>query len=75
MLCAYILKRGKNKGKQCSVKGKTLFNAKWYCSRHYKMQQGIAKMILILLSMTVTFHLIVLMLSKKLAVGHLGKFS
>lgn len=36
MSCEFILRRGKNKGKQCSLKGKLTLNTKMYCTRHYK---------------------------------------
>ena len=43
MSCEFILTRGKNKGTQCSLKAKKVFNAKMYCTRHFKMQQGNAR--------------------------------
>lgn len=43
MSCNFILQCGKNKGKQCSLKGKLLLSTKMYCTRHYKSQQGSEK--------------------------------
>ena len=40
MSCEFILQRRKNKGKQCSLKGKMVFNNKMYCKRHYKSQKA-----------------------------------
>ena len=39
MACKFILVRGKNKGKQCNLKGINFFSGQMYCSRHYKMQE------------------------------------
>ena len=39
MSCQFILQRGKNKGKLCSLKGKMTLNSKFYCTRHYKIQE------------------------------------
>ncbi len=36
MSCEFVLIRGINKGKQCSLKGTLEVNTKMYCSRHYK---------------------------------------
>lgn len=39
MSCEFILQHGKNKGKQCSLKGKMMLNARLYCTRHYRLQE------------------------------------
>ena len=36
MSCEFVLLRGKNKGKLCSLRGTLAVNTKMYCSRHYK---------------------------------------
>ena len=43
MLCEFILISVKNKGKQCSLKGKITFETKGYCTRHYKIQEDAEK--------------------------------
>ena len=39
MACEFILKSGKNKGKQCRLKGSKAFNRKLFCVRHHKVQE------------------------------------
>ena len=39
MACEFILKSGKNKGKQCRLKGSKAFNRKLFCARHHKVQE------------------------------------
>ena len=39
MSCEFILQRGKNKGKQCSLKGKMMLNTRLYCTRHYRLRE------------------------------------
>ena len=39
MACEFIFKSGKNKGKQCRLKGSKAFNRKLFCARHHKVQE------------------------------------